>query len=149
MSCITDLLTQFSQFKNGDNYVGSKEDFERVLTNSKNIKIKKKMCSYFIWMNEHRKDIEKEYFSDFFNIEDWTFENKKEYYISKGLDTNKVVKSGRPRIASLITTKAGILWKQLSDIDKHKYEQISNNLKAVVSVAVENYPKEKKKKRSS
>ena len=93
MSCNMNLLEQFSEYKNGDNYVCSKEDFERVLTNSKNVKIKKKMCSYFIWMNEHRKDIEKEYFSDFYNIDDWTFENKKEYYSSKELDTNKVVKS--------------------------------------------------------
>ena len=140
------LLTKFAEYKDGDNYIIPKEDFERIFKNLKNFKIKKKMCSYFIWMNENRKNIEKEYFSEFYNIEDWNIVNKKEYYISKGLDSNKVVKEGRPRIASLITSKAGILWKQLNSNEKKKYEEISKNLKSVEKIDIKIFPKEKKKR---
>lgn len=142
----TSLIFQFEQFKDGDNYVCSRQEIDRILSNSKNVKVKKPQCSYFIWLNKHRKFIEKEYFSDFFGIEDWSIENKNNYYASKGLDTSKVVKEGRPRIASLITSKAGILWKKLDENEKKEYETISKKMKPVEGVKVENPPKEKKKR---
>ena len=110
MSCSDSVVQMFEEFKNGSNYIFSREELERVLSTSKNTRVKKKMCSYFIWLNENRKGIEKEYFSDFYNIEDWSIENKKKYFESKGLKSDNIVKNGRPRIASLITTKAGKIY---------------------------------------
>lgn len=141
----TVLISQFEQFKDGNNYVITKDDFERVLELNKNFKPKKKMCSYFVWLNENRKFIEKEYFSDFYDVEDWSIESKKKYYISKELDIDKVIKEGRPRIASLITTKAGILWKQLDESEKKKYEEISKQHNKNY-VSIEEKPKEKRKR---
>ena len=48
---------------------------------------------------------EDEYFGDFDNVTDWSFENKKNYYLSKNLPIDKGSKDGKPRIVSLITTK--------------------------------------------
>ena len=118
MSQSASMIVMFHEFKEGNKYVCSKQDLERVLNNSKNKRVKKPMCSYFIWLNDNRKNIEKEYFSDFFSVEDWSIANKKNYYQSKGLKTDKIVKAGRPRIASLITSKAGILWKELDENEK-------------------------------
>lgn len=142
----TSLIVQFEQFKVGDNYVCSRQEIYRILSNSKNVKVKKPQCSYFIWLNKHRKFIEKEYFSDFFDVKDWSIENKKNYYLSKGVKIPKVVKEGRPRIAALITSKAGILWKKLDQNEKKEYETISKNMKPIEAVRVESPPKEKKKR---
>lgn len=142
----TAMIHMLNEFKDGNNYVFSKQDLERVLKNSKNTRVKKVMCSYFIWLNENRKNIEKEHFSDFYNIEDWSIENKKNYYEEKGLKTDKVIKIGRPRIASLITSKAGILWKELDDDEKKKYEELSKKQKPIETITIETEPKQKRKR---
>tara|TARA_B100000035_G_C20911838_1_gene514351 strand:- start:91 stop:756 length:666 start_codon:yes stop_codon:yes gene_type:complete len=141
------LISQFEEFKNGENYVITREEFTNILSTSKNLKTKKKMCSYFVWLNQNRKFIQNEYFSDFYDVEDWSIDKKKQYYISKGLSTEKINKDGRPRIASLITTKAGILWKELDVTEKKKFEEISKeqNISHEI-VEVEEVPKEKKKR---
>lgn len=146
MSQTASIITMFQEFKDGDNYICSKQDFERILNNSKNTRVKKQMCSYFLWLNHNRKNIEKEYFSDFYGIEDWSIDNKKTYYEEKGLNSDKVTKIGRPRIASLITSKAGILWKELDETEKKKYEELSKKQKPKETVNIEPNSKEKKKR---
>lgn len=145
---LSQLLPYFKQFKDGNNYVLTRNDFTSIIDNNKNIKKKKPMCSFFVWLNDNRQDIDKTYFSDFYSINDWNIDFKKQYYNSKGLDSGKVVKEGRPRIASLITSKAGIIWKQLDTHIKNKYENKANNLKLqnVNSVNIESVVKEKKKR---
>lgn len=146
MSQTASIITMFQEFKEGENYVCSKQDFERILNNSKNKRVKKQMCSYFVWLNDNRKTIEKEYFSDFYDIEDWSIDNKKIYYEKKGLSLDKVTKPGRPRIASLITSKAGILWKELDENEKKKYEELSKKQKPKETINIESLPKEKRKR---
>tara|TARA_Y100000389_G_C17354308_1_gene460204 strand:- start:23 stop:679 length:657 start_codon:yes stop_codon:yes gene_type:complete len=146
MSQKNSAIVMLDTFKVGDNYVCSKEDLQRILTNSKTKRVKKQMCSYFIWLNENRKRIEKEHFSNFYDIEDWSLETKKKYYEEKGLKVSVVKKSGRPRIASLITSMAGILWKELDINEKKKYEEISKKQKPVEEINVEIQPKEKRKR---
>ena len=142
------LLSNFEQYKDGDNYIITRSEFTNIIDNNKNIKKKKPMCSFFVWLNENRKDIEKTYFGDFYSIEDWSIDYKKQYYNSKGLDSSKVQKEGRPRIASLITSKAGFIWKKLDNDIRNKYESKANELKNdnVNCVQVEPVVKEKKKR---
>lgn len=83
------LLSNFEQYKDGDNYIITRSEFTNIIDNNKNIK---PMCSFFVWLNENRKDIEKTYFGDFYSIEDWSIDYKKQYYNSKGLDYSKVKK---------------------------------------------------------
>ena len=59
MSQSASMIGMFHEFKEGNKYVCSKQDLERVLNNSKNKRVKKPMCSYFIWLNDNRKNIEK------------------------------------------------------------------------------------------
>ena len=81
---------------------------------------KRPTSAYMFWLNENRKDIKQTYFSDFDTIDNWEFDSKKEYYLSKGL--NEPDKEGKPRIVALITTKAGLLWKELEVEEKQPYE---------------------------
>ena len=146
-SSLSLLLTSFDKFKNGDNYVLTRSDFVNIIDNNKDIKKKKPMRSFFVWLNENREDIKKTYFDDFHTIEDWSIDSKKQYYNSKGLDSGKVKKEGTPRIASLITSKAGKIWKKLDSSIRSEYENKANNLKNnTQSVKVEPIVKQKKKR---
>ena len=128
-SSLSHLISNFEQFKRGNNYIIYKSDFINIIDKNKNIKKKKPMCSFFVWLNDNRKDIEKTYFDDFYSIKDWSIDLKKNYYNSKELNSMKVEKEGRPRIASLITSKAGVIWKKLDINIKNDYEKKANNLK--------------------
>jgi hypothetical protein len=139
------IIEQFSDYKDGDNIVCSEKTFREIIETKSILKKKKPKCSYFVWLGEHRNNIRDEYFSDFDKVIDWSLDNKKEYYSSKELPLDKVVKDGRPRIVSLITTKAGILWKALSDEEKAVYEQKAIELKDNCEV-VEVHVVEKKKR---
>ena len=81
---------------------------------------KRPTSAYMFWLNENRQTIKETYFSDFNTIENWDIDSKKEYYSSKGL--NDPDKDGKPRIVALVTTKAGLLWKELDSDDKQPYE---------------------------
>jgi len=123
------IIEQFNDYKDGENIVCSEQTFREIIETKSVLKKKKSKCSYFVWLGEHRNKIREDYFSDFDNVPDWSLENKKDYYSSKELPLDKVVKDGRPRIVSLITTKAGILWKGLSDEERAVYEQKATYLK--------------------
>ncbi len=139
------ILEQFNDFNDGSNIKCSTETFRDIINSKSNFKNKRTKCSYFVWLDEHRTGIKEKFFSDFDDVSEWTLENKRNYYISKGLPIDKVVKSGRPRIVSLITTKAGIIWKSLSEDERSIYEEKANALKEnSVPVIVEQKPKKKR-----
>jgi hypothetical protein len=81
---------------------------------------KRPTSSYMFWLNENRSNIRETYFSDYDSIEEWDIKSKKEYYLSKGLEEGD--KEGKPRIVALITSKAGLLWKELDPEVKEPFE---------------------------
>ena len=148
---VESIMNDFSKYKDGNNIICNKETFRNILDNSKpNRKIrktKKTKCSFFVWLDEKRKGIRSEYFSDFEDVSHCSLENKMNYYKRKGLPLDKVVKEGKPRIVSLVTTKAGIIWKSLSDEQRGIYEEKARVLKEnTVQVEVEVAYKPKKKR---
>jgi hypothetical protein len=81
---------------------------------------KRPTSAYMFWLNENRAEIKEKFFSDSDSIEEWDMESKKEYYLSKGL--NEPDKDGKPRIVALVTSKAGLLWKELDNDSKEPFE---------------------------
>ena len=118
---MTSTIEQFSKFQNDDEtYTMTQEEFMSVLRG--NTKVKKPQSAFFLYLNSNREVIKKKYFSDFNSIdnEKWDDESfKNNYYSSKDLKLSE--KSGKPRLVSLVTSKAGIIWKSMSDVDKKKY----------------------------
>ena len=146
------MMETLSKFKEGDKYVLSKDDLLRIINENtqktKKTTKKRKMSSYFIWLNENRQKITEEYFSDFKEITDWSYDSKKEYYESRGLSTEKVAENDkRPRIVALITMKAGIIWKSMSDEEKQVYEDKAKEQKDEVVEEKENEKEVKPKKK--
>jgi hypothetical protein len=117
----TKLMDQFNRFKNEEGtYNMSIEDFTKIIKG--NTKLKRPQSAYFIWLNENREAIKSQYFSDFNDIEKTKWDDiefKSEYYTNQGLKPPEKV--GKPKIVALITSKAGIMWKELSDDDKAVY----------------------------
>jgi len=81
---------------------------------------KRPTSSYMIWLNSNRDDIKNKYFSDIDTIDEWDIDTKIEYYSSK--DLKEPLKEGKPKLVALVTSKAGIIWKSMSDEDKLPYE---------------------------
>lgn len=123
------IVEQFSEYKQGDNIVCNQQVFRNIIDKKSTFKKKRSQCSYFVWLGENRDKIREKYFSDFDDVQEWDLSTKKNYYSSKDLPLDKVTKPGRPRIVSLITTKAGIIWKSLSAEEKMKYENKANDMK--------------------
>lgn len=138
-------MNQFDEYKDGNNIRCSTETFRDIFNEKSKFKNKRAKCSYFVWLDENRSNIRTKYFSDFEEVNDWSIENKTKYYINKGLPTDKISKEGKPRIVSLITTKAGIIWKSLTDDERAVYEEKANMLKEnSVPVVIEQKPKKKR-----
>ena len=85
------ILEQFEDYSDGNSIKCSTETFREILNQKSNLKNKRTKCSYFVWLDENRSRIKDEYFGDFENVTDWSFENKKNYYSSKDLPLDKVV----------------------------------------------------------
>jgi hypothetical protein len=83
---------------------------------------KRPTSAYMIWLNKQRDEIKCTHFGDYDDIIDWTFESKCKYYDSKGL--NPPSEDGKPRIVALVTSKAGILWKDMSSEHKLPYDKM-------------------------
>ena len=98
---------------------------------------KRPTSPYMLWLNSNRKEIRTKYFDDYDSIEDWTLESKTEYYISKGL--NKPVKEDKPKIVALVTSKAGLLWNEMSSEEKAEYEIQFKKAKEEYEIAKESY----------
>ena len=102
-------------------------------------KPKRAQSGYFLWLNENRKKIQDEYFSN---------------YVPKDI----IAKDGSTRkekMVALVTKKAGELWKVLDDNEKQPYLDKSEELKQEYHIAIQNWketndvdepPKPKKKR---
>jgi hypothetical protein len=93
----------------------------------------RKVSKFMVWLNTKRSSIKEEYFIDFDNHSDWSKEGTIEYYNLKGLPLEKLEilitkkeKKGsvtfKPRLMSLITTKAGQLWSILDADEKEHFK---------------------------
>jgi hypothetical protein len=127
----SNLMELFDRFKNDEGtYDFGLEEFESILRG--NTKLKRPQSAYFMWLNATRKEIETKYFSDYKEIEkdQWDDEEfKSKYYSEKGLNPPKPVipKEGKtpnnkPKLVALVTSKAGIMWKELDEDTKSVYE---------------------------
>ena len=114
-------IETFQKFQNDEGtYTMTQEEFMAALRG--NTKVKKPQSAFFLYLNSNREDIKKKYFSDFNSIEKEKWDNesfKNSYYSSKDLKLSE--KSGKPRLVSLVTSKAGIIWKSMVDEEKQKY----------------------------
>ena len=114
-------------FKNGlDEILQNYTDNEPVVK-------KRSVSKFMIWLKLKRDLIKEEYFNDFDMYNDWTKEGTLNYYKSKDLPLDKLEiliikkeKNGKttfkPRLLSLITTKAGQLWSSFDDDEKNSFD---------------------------
>lgn len=139
MAQLAEIVKQYSDSKGVLNDV-PRELFERALmeyvsisgkNNSKNSKKKKNSgpkrpkSSYMFWLDENRSEIKEKYFGDFDEIDNWDLESKINYYKLK--DLKEPTKEGKPKIVALVTSKAGKIWKNLSEEEKEPYNTMSND----------------------
>ena len=135
-------IQQFSQYENNDGtYTFDLSDFNRIMSATKtNSKPKRPLSGYFLWLKKNRDDITSEYFDDFDSTsdEDWTQEKYESYYSSKGLNlpvdkkTKKItIKLGnKPKLVSLVTAKAGKIWKTMNADEKEPFMTESDELQS-------------------
>ena len=119
-------IASFDQFKNTNGtYTIDVDKFREIIKSGG--KMKRPMSGYFLWLKKERASIREKYFSDYDSIEEWNSENLAKYFSEKELGTPK--KEGKPKIVSLVTMKAGKLWKQLTDEEKKPFLDEANELK--------------------
>ena len=156
------LVQLIQEFSNSDGTLVVPEDktamFEEALNgiNRKSMKEKKKQkkkvkdpnapkrptSAYMIWLNKNRKEIKEIHFGDFDSITNWSLDEKVKYYETKGLDIP--TEDGKPRVVALVTSKAGLLWKELSDDDRMPYDQMFKEAQEKYATLKETYvPKDK------
>lgn len=75
---------------------------------------------FTLWKNDNMAEI-KSIFNDFDSQTNWDLDTKKKYYTSKGITLPS--EDGKPRLIELITIKASLMWKNLSNLDKIKYSE--------------------------
>lgn len=134
-------IEMFEQFSNDDgSFTFTLNDFNRIIKASikkgKNKSNKKKgkrpQSAYFIWLGQNRKEIREKYFDDFDSLdnENWSTEFYESYYTEKGLKLPKKINEfKKPKIVALVTSKAGMIWKSLTDEEKKPFEEISDKQK--------------------
>lgn len=128
---------------------------------------KRPPSAYFLWLNDNRQNIKDTYFADYTSVQNWDLQSKKEYYEKKGLDWKDTIKEGKPKIVALVTSKAGILWKELPEDDKSefdtqakvlsddyklkmtKFKEIQNNIKSQTKTQNKSKAKAKSKSKKS
>ena len=97
-------------------------------------KPKRKKTNFMIWLDKNRQSIKDEFFGDFDSRDDWTDAATLSYYESKSLPLEKITElikqkkekgktDFKPRLVSLVTTKAGQRWSKLSDDEKSAYKE--------------------------
>ena len=119
-------IASFDQFKNEDgSYSISVEKFREIIRGGG--KMKRPMSAYFLWLNKERASIRTTYFDDYKTVENWDSETLHKYFENKGLGEPK--KEGKPRIVSLVTMKAGKMWKEMTTQDKKPFVEQAEKLK--------------------
>jgi len=98
---------------------------------------KRPTSSYMFWLNDNRHKIKEEYFGDYDSICDWSLDSKISYFESK--DLKSPLKDGKPKILSLVTSKAGKIWKALSEEDKAPFELKFNEAQKEYNLKKESY----------
>lgn len=97
-------------------------------------KANRKASNFMNWLSsEKRNEIKDEFFDDFEDYEDWSVDGIRAYYEKKSLpvdklnaliekkcDEGKEIK--KPRLMSLITIKAGLIWKDMTDEEKEAFK---------------------------
>ena len=144
---INNIITQLDQYKDGDGAINipnngtttGKEILRGIVESSE--RPKRPSSGYFLWLNANRKKIKETYFSDYDQIDNWDMDSKKAYYLEKGLKWKDDAKEGKPKIVALVTSKAGIMWKALSEVDKKEYLDQSQILKDEYSMNIKKFNK--------
>ena len=99
--------------------------------------VKRQSSNFMIWLKTQRLIIIEEFFSEFDSYSDWSKEGTIEYYKQSGLPLDKlkilITKKEnegktifKPRLVSLITTKAEQIWSSLDDDEKAKYNIVED-----------------------
>ena len=100
----------------------------------KSVKSTRKTSNFMNWLSsERRSQIKDEFFDDYETNSDWSVDGIRAYYTQKGLpleklnaliqkkeDSGKEVK--KPRLMSLITIKAGLIWSDMTDSEKEEFK---------------------------
>ena len=111
-------------------------------------KPKRKKTNFIIWLDKNRQSIKDEFFCDFDSHDDWTEAATLSYYESKSLPLEKITElikqkkekgktEFKPRLVSLVTTKAGQLWSKLSDEEKATYKESTIDIPIASNVVEE------------
>ena len=105
-------------------------------------KPKRQRSNFMVWLDENRTKIKEEYFSDYESYDCWGEEGIIEFYESHNLPTEKLIKlisakkekgkdEFKPRLCTLVTIKAGLIWGTMDDEEKNKYKilvtQVTDN----------------------
>ena len=96
-------------------------------------KPKRQRSNFMVWLDENRTKIKEEYFSDYESYDCWGEEGIIEFYESHNLPTEKLIKliyakkekgkdEFKPRLCTLVTIKAGLIWGTMDDEEKNKYK---------------------------
>lgn len=144
---INNIMTQLDKYKDGDGAINipndgtttGKEIFRNIVEASE--RPKRPASAYFLWLNANRQSIKDTYFSDYEQVDNWDMDSKKTYYLEKGLKWKDDAKEGRPKIVALVTSKAGVMWKELSEEDKKEYLDQSQILKDEYSMNIKKFNK--------
>ena len=126
------FFNKFTDPNNIDNILCDKQiliDFIKSNTTKKTpsktpSKIRKIPNTFIMWKNDNMNLI-KSYFNDYNTTTDWSRESKIRYYKNKEIGIPK--KDGKPKLVELITIKAGIIWKNIDQDIKNKYELKRDN----------------------
>jgi len=145
MAFVTNLMNQINQYKDADGVINipnddnttGKEIFRLAAESSS--RPKRPSSGYFLWLNDIRQNIKETYFSDYDQIDNWDMDSKKAYYLEKGLVWKDDAKAGKPKIVALVTSKAGLMWKEISESDKKEYLDKSQILKDEYSLKIKKF----------
>ena len=110
------------------------EELQKQLKKFKKSAKTRKASNFMNWLSsERRSEIKDEFFNDFDTYQDWSVDGIRDYYTKKGLPLDKLnaliqkkEEAGKeikkPRLMSLITIKAGLIWSDMTDSEKEKYK---------------------------
>tara|TARA_A100000164_G_C21788513_1_gene714627 strand:- start:253 stop:984 length:732 start_codon:yes stop_codon:yes gene_type:complete len=106
----------------------------KLLKRGSSKKNSRKTSNFMNWLSsEKRSEIKDEYFGDFDEYSDWSTEGIRNYYTKKSLPLEKLNKliekkeeegkeMKKPRLMSLITIKAGLIWSEMDDSEKNEFK---------------------------